>query len=102
MASVHVKHWEWKSAQECLEYLLENHSSIHITTGTKNVLNSKIGVCSYKSISKKTLENRVYTAYFCDNYSIGIDFCDVVYINHIPNRSYPDKTHRVMVPLPFI
>ena len=99
--AINVKHWEWKSAQECLEHLLEKHNHIHIFVGTKNVIGIGNGVGSYKIVNKKMLEGRIYTSHFCDN-SVGIDFHDVVFINWIKNRSYPEQVRCVMAPLPFI
>ncbi len=99
--SINVKYWEWGSAQECLEHLLEKDTRIHIFVGTKNVLGGGLAVGSYKTISKKMLEGRIYSVYFCDN-SVGIDFHDVVFIDWLNNRSYPEQVRCVMAPLPFI
>lgn len=101
MATTYIKYWEWKSAQDALEHLFEKHTNVHIWVGTKNVLGGKIGVGSYKTINKKNLEGRIYTVHLCDD-SVSVTFHDVVYINHIPNRSYPETTRCVMAPLPFI
>lgn len=102
--SVFVKYWEWKSAEECLDWLLENHKdikfrgSIHVWREWETV-GSVCPAGGYGNINKRTLEGRIYSVFFIND-TIGIRFHDEVFIPYIPNRSYPEQPRCVVVSKP--
>ncbi len=103
--SIHVNHWEWENAEECLMWLFKNHkdmkmyNSLHVWQESFHTLGSKTLCGSYKRLTPDMLEGRVYTVHFVDS-SVGIRWHDQIFIDKIPNRSYPDQTRCVVVRLP--
>jgi len=105
--SIFVKSYEWQSAEECLQWLFENHEdmkiygSIHVWQESFATLGNGNLAGSYRSLYPELLKNRGYKAFFVDN-SIGICFYDEIFADSIPNRSYPEKTYCVKIKTPFI
>lgn len=103
--SIRVNWYEWKSAEECLQWLFENHKdmtiygSIHVWQESFATLDGGNKAGSYKPLTPKMLENRNYKAFFVDD-SVGICYYDEVFIDKVTNRSYPEKTCYVLARLP--
>lgn len=105
--SIHVNHYEWKSAEECLQWLFENHKYMKIrgnlliwqesfaTLGN----NTKAG--SYRQLYPEMLKNRNYSVFFVND-SLGICFYDEIFAEEISNRSYPEQTNCIRIRTPFI
>lgn len=102
--SVHINYWEWKSGEECLQWLFENHLDMEIykcirvwqesfaTLGNGNLAGS------YQPLYPKMLEGRVYSVFFVDD-SIGIRYHDRIFAPSIPNRtSGPNSWVTIDVP----
>lgn len=103
--SVHVKHWEWKSPEECLQWLFENHSDmkhygrLHLWQESFATLGGGCLAGSYTWVNPKKLENRVYSVHW-SNDAVAIRYHDEIFASVIPNRKYPDKTRCVLLRLP--
>jgi len=104
--SIDVRYWEWKSAEECLKWLFENDRSAKTFRGlllwqeSFATLNGGMLTGSYSRVTEAMLQGRSYDVRWRDDY-IAITYRDQVFIDHIPNRSYPDKTNCILARLPF-
>jgi len=104
--SIHVKHYEWNSAKECLEWLFENHDdmkayhSIHVWQESFATLGGGNLCGSFRGLTPAMLEGRNYTVHW-HNDSVGICYHDQVFINKIENRRYPENTRCILARLPF-
>jgi hypothetical protein len=105
--SVHVNYYDWNSAEECLQWLFENHEDMK-NRGSILVWQEYFAVgfgCmkagSYKALTPSMLKDRNYKAFFADN-SVSIFYYDEIVIDIIPNRTYPDQKASVISKLPYI
>lgn len=107
--SIHVNHWEWKSAEECLQWLFANHPDMHMMTSKGLHVWQESFACigggnlagSYRRLTPAMLEGRNYSVRFADD-SVAIRYHDQVFADVIPNRKYPENTRCVLVRLPTI
>lgn len=103
--SIHINYWEWKSAEECLQWLFENHSDmrayggIHVWQESFATLGGGMLAGSFAHLRPSMLEGRVYSVRFSDD-SVAVSYHDEVFIREIPNRGYPQKTRLVRARLP--
>lgn len=104
--SIEVRFWEWKNAEECLKWLFENDKSVkalrglHVWQESFATLDGGMLAGSYRRLTAEMLEGRNYTVHWRDD-SVAIRFHDRVFIDHIPNRRYPDNTRCILARLPF-
>jgi hypothetical protein len=105
--TVHVNRWEWKSAEECLQWLFANHPDMQFRKGLHVWQESFASIGggnlagSYRHLSPKMLEGRIYSVRFCDD-SVAIRYHDQVFADIVPNRRYPESPRCVLVRLPTI
>lgn len=103
--SIHIKHWEWNSAEECLQWLFANHSDmqcyrgLHVWQESFASLHGGNLAGSYRHLTPQMLEGRVYSVRFSDD-SVAVCYHDQVFVDFIPNRKYPEKTRCVRLRLP--
>lgn len=105
--SVHVNYQNWNSAEECLQWLFENHEDMK-NRGSILVWQEYFAVgfgCmkagSYKALTPSMLKDRNYKAFFVDH-SVSVFYYDEIVIDFIPNRTYPDQKASVISKLPYI
>lgn len=102
-----VKHWQHESAKQAMDWLFENHTSwmnpgyIHVWTESFATLGGGNLAGGFNWVSREMLKGRVYSVNY-HNDSVGICFYDQVFIDRMPNRSYPCETRCVKARLPFI
>lgn len=63
-------------------------------------LESSIKVSGSHSITRATLENRIYKVDWCNDI-VSVEFLDCIFIDHIKGRSYPDPVRCQVVRFPF-
>ena len=103
--SIHINYQEWKSAEECLQWLFENHSDmrayggIHVWQESFATLGGGMLAGSFSHLRPEMLEGRVYSVRFSDH-SVAVCYHDQVFIPAIANRSYPQQTRLVIARLP--
>jgi hypothetical protein len=96
--SIFVKHTEWNSAEECLDWLFENHKDmylrghLHIWQESFATLGGGNLCGSYRHITPSMLEGRVYKVFFTDD-SLSIRFYDEIFAWHIKNRPILGSRH---------
>lgn len=102
--SVHINYWEWKSAEECLQWLFENHSdmkiykSILLWQESFATLGNGTLAGSYQQFYPKKLEGRIYSVFFFGD-SVAIRYHDQIFAPSIPNRtSGPNSWVTIDVP----
>jgi hypothetical protein len=104
--SIHVNYWEWKSAAECLDWLFLNHpdmqsyKGLHVWQESFATLGGGNLAGSYQHLSPAMLAGRVYSVHWWND-SVAVRYHDQVFINKIPNRSYPQETRCIKARLPF-
>lgn len=105
--SIHINYWEWNTAEECLDWLFNNHSdmkingSLHVWQESFATLGGGNLAGSYRALTPKMLENRIYSVRFSDD-SVAVCYHDQVFIDQIENRRYPEQVCCVLARLPFI
>lgn len=103
--SVYVKHWEWDSAEECLQSLFKTHpdmrayGSLHVWQESFATLGGGNLAGSYQHLTPEMLVGRVYSVHFMND-SIGICYHDQIFSSEVINRSYPSKVRCVKLRLP--
>lgn len=103
--SIHINYWEWRSAEECLQWLFENHSDmqcyggLHVWQESFATLGGGMLAGSFAHLRPSMLEGRLYSVRFSDH-SVAICYHDEVFITEIPNRSYPQKQRLIRARLP--
>lgn len=105
--SVHVNYQDWNSAEECLQWLFDNHKdmkhygSIHVWQESFATLGGCMKAGSYRTLTPNMLKDRNYKVFFVND-SIGICYYDVVFISLIQNRDYPAQKTCILARLPYI
>lgn len=94
---------QFKTPVMALNHLLEvgeksYRGSAHIWLRYRQ-LGSSMKVIGAHPITRRTLENRVYTVSWCND-SVAIEFLDCIWIDLITGRSYPDQTRCQVVGFP--
>lgn len=98
MSKFTVMPHEWTSAEACLKHLFSLEKSLHLFLSYPAKGGGRAG--SYQFITENQLKDRVYSVSFSDN-SLSIDFHDMVYIHHIPNRNPMDSYNcKVRITIP--
>jgi len=101
--SIHVDYYEWKSAQECLEWLFDNHADmqtykcLHLWQESFASLNGSLAG-SYQAVTPAMLADRIYTARFVND-SIGICYHDEVFAPVIENNKQRCRKIRITLPM---
>jgi hypothetical protein len=103
--SISINHWEWTSAEDCLQWLFANHSDmkayqrLHVWQESFASIDGGNLAGSYRALTPQMLEGRVYSVRFSDD-SVAIRYHDQVFAAEVPNRKYPEQTRCVLLRLP--
>ena len=95
--------YNFPTPESALDYLLDEgaksyRGTAHIWIEHKNVSGGN-DVIGAKSISRQTLEGRIYSVNWCND-TVAIRFLDAIWLETITGRSYPDQTRCQVVRFP--